>query len=104
MSTVTTRAIELAQTVLEQIKTLDGWYLPAVGATNFAAVSAKDGYLGGISFMVNGLNHKGWVTIKLTVMDEYEISFIDRDRKVAKVIEGVHFPELIGVLDYVEKG
>ena len=104
MSTTTNRTIEIAQTVLEQIKALDGWALAAYGATNFAAVSAKDGYLGGISFMVNGLKHSGWVTIKLTVMDEYEISFINRNREVVKVVEGVHFPELIQVLNWVEKG
>ena len=94
----------IAKEVMKQIKALDGWYLPAVGAKNFAAVSAKDGYLGGLSFIVNGLIHKGWVTIRLTVMDEYEISFINRNREVVKLVESVHFPELIQVLDFVEKG
>ncbi|MDG1518558.1 MAG: hypothetical protein P8Q42_11070 [Flavobacteriales bacterium] len=55
-------------------------------------------------YKVNGYNHKGWVSIKLTYMDEYEISFINRNREVVKVVDGVYCDELISVLDWVEKG
>tara|TARA_B110000211_G_C13970390_1_gene504702 strand:- start:819 stop:956 length:138 start_codon:yes stop_codon:yes gene_type:complete len=35
-------------------------------------------------------------------MDEYNISFINRNREVVKVVDGVYCDELISVLDYVE--
>lgn len=102
MATTTDRTMELANEIRNQINCGDRWYLPSVGATHFAVISEKDGYLGGLEFHVNGLNLKGWVKIRLTFMDEYEISFINRNREVVKVVDGVYCDELISVLDYVE--
>lgn len=104
MAITTDRTMDIAKTIMNQIKSLDYWALGSYGATNYSAIGECDKYLGGLAFMCNGFNHKGWVQIKLTFMDEYEISFIGRDRKVVKVVYGVHFPELIEVLDWVENG
>jgi hypothetical protein len=105
MSTATTdRTMELAKEILNQINTIDRWFLPAVGAYNFAAVAQKDGFIGGLEFKVNGLKHKGWVKIRLTWADEYEISFVNRNREVVKTVGGVFCDELVAVLDFVEKG
>ena len=53
---------------------------------------------------MNGLHLKEWVKIRLTFMDEYTISFINRNREVVKVVEGVYCDELISVLDWIENG
>lgn len=104
MTESTTRAMDTARTILDQIKAIDFWALASYGAENYYAISENDEYMGGVGFQVNGYHHKGWVLIKLTWVDEYEVSFIGKDRKVVKVVEGVYFPELVEVLDFVEKG
>lgn len=105
MSTATTNnTMELAKEILNQINCGDRWFLPAVGANHFAAIAQKDGFVGGLEFKVNGLNHKGWAKIRLTWMDEYEISFINRNRDIVKTVGGVYCDELMEVLDWVEKG
>jgi hypothetical protein len=102
MSTTATGTMELAKEILNQINCGDRWFLPAVGATNFAATAEKDGFVGGLEFKVNGLNHKGWVKIRLTWADEYEVSFVNRSREVVKTVGGVYCDELVTVLDWVE--
>ena len=104
MAVKTSRTMDIAKEIMNQIKALDCWYLPAVGAERFYAIGEDDKFIGGLGFQVEGFNHQGWVLIKLTWADEYEIIFVNRDRKVVKVIGGVHFPELIEVLDWVEEG
>ena len=103
MSTTTTDTMELARTIINQINATDKWFLPAVGATNFAAISEKNGFAGGLEFQVNGLKHKGWIKIRLTWADNYTISFINKNREIAKRVEGIYCDELIEVLDWVEK-
>jgi hypothetical protein len=97
-----TGTMELAKEILNQINVGDRWFLPAAGATNFAAISEKDGFVGGLEFKVNGLKHKGWVKIRLTWTDEYEISFINLNRELVKVVGGVYCDELVAVLDWME--
>ncbi len=51
--------MEIANTILKQIKHGDSWALAAYGAKQFAAVSQTKERAGGLSFQVNGLKHKG---------------------------------------------
>ena len=96
--------MEIAKTILEQIKALDFWALGSYGATNYVTVPESKQYSGGVSFKVNGYHHKGWASIKLTYMDEYEISFIVNGGEVFKLVEGVYCDELVTVLDWIEDG
>jgi hypothetical protein len=41
-------------------------------------------------------------SIKLTYMDEYEISFIVDSGDIVKMVEGIYCDELVKVLDWVE--
>ena len=101
MST-TTSTMEIAKTVLEQIKYADKWALGAWAAKNFAAVSESKEFAGGLEFQVNGRIHKGWVTIKLRWVDDYTITFINKKREVVKVVEGVYCDMLVEIIDWVE--
>lgn len=94
--------MEIAQTILNQIKHGDAWALAAYGATSFAAVGETKERAGGLSFQVNGLKHKGWATIQLTWLDTYTIVFTNRKREVVKTVEGVYCDQLVSVLDYIE--
>lgn len=104
------RAMEVAKTIIDQIKAQDRWALAAWGAQKFVAVP---GYLAaddevvnnpGIRFHVNGPKTKrgSRVVIALNPMDTYDIvlGHIYSSRwKVDKVVSGVYFDQLVGVLD-----
>ena len=98
----TTRAQEIARTVLDQINYGDKWFLPAVGGKNFHSMSECKEFSGGLGFQCNGLNHKGWVKIQLRWTDTYTISFVNKKREVVRVVEGVYCDQLIEILDYIE--
>lgn len=98
----TSRTMEIAQTILEQIKYADRSALMAWGATNFCALSESKEFQGGLSFKVNGLTHKGWVKICLRWVDDYNIIFINRNREVVKTFEGAYCDMLIDVIDWIE--
>ena len=96
--------MEIARTILNQIKHCDAWALAAYGAKNFAAVSETKERAGGLSFQVNGLKHKGWTTIHLSWVDDYTIIFTNKKREVVKTVEGVYCDQLVGILDfYIEE-
>lgn len=94
--------MEIANTILKQIKHVDAWALAAYGAKSFAAVSETKERVGGLSFQVNGLKHKGWATIHLTHVDDYTIIFTNRKREVVKTVDGVYCDQLVSILDYIE--
>lgn len=94
--------MEIAKTILSQIKTLDGWFLMAIGARNYVALVESQNRLGGITFQVNGLKHKGWCTIELTPFDTYRVLFINRKRETIKIVEECYCDQLVTILDYVE--
>jgi len=102
MSNIVTTKTGLAKAILNQIKTIDFWSLGAYGAKNYAAVSENTERLGGVSFQVNGIHHKGWATIHLTWMDDYTIIFHNHNREIVKTVEGVYCDQLVEVLDYIE--
>ena len=94
--------MSIAKTILGQIKSLDRYFLMAVGANNYAALSRKDERAGGIEFKVNGLAHRGWCKIELTYWDTYKISFINKKREVVKVVEQCYCDQLVQILEFVE--
>lgn len=96
------RVMEIAETILGQIKYLDKMALMAWGAKNFVALPKSKEFQGGLRFKVNGLKHRGWVTIELTYLDEYTISFINEEVEVVKVYHGIYCDMLVDIIDYVE--
>lgn len=95
-------ATDIANTIIQQITYTDKWALPAYGANSFKVVPSSDKHLGGVSFNVNGLHHKGAVQIVLAFNDTYIIEFMDNRSEVIKSVDGVYCDMLVGVLDYVE--
>lgn len=100
--TTSTRTMEIAQTILEQIKYADRSALLAWGAKNFSAISESKEFEGGLAFHVNGLHHKGWVKVCLRWADDYTIIFINKNREVIKTFEGAYCDMLVPVIDWIE--
>ncbi|TVZ24096.1 hypothetical protein JM84_3055 [Dokdonia sp. Hel_I_63] len=94
--------MEIAKIILGQIKYLDRMALMAWGARNFVALPKSKEFQGGLRFKVNGLKHQGWVTIELTYLDEYTVTFINEDVEVVKVRHGVYCDMLVDIIDYIE--
>ena len=92
----------IAKTILDQIKSLDRWFLMAVGAHNYAALSTDEKRAGGLEFKVRGLNHTGWCKIELTYLDTYRIYFINKKREIVKAVEECYCDQLVQILDFVE--
>ena len=96
------KTMEIARTILNQIKFGDRMFLIAVGATNFACLSENNQRIGGLEFKVNGLVHKGWCKVELKFNDTYRILFVNRKREIVKVVEECYCDQLVEILDYVE--
>jgi hypothetical protein len=92
----------IAKTIMNQIKSLDRWFLMAVGAHNYAALSTNEKRAGGLEFKVRGLKHTGWCKIELTYLDTYRIYFINKKREVVKTVEECYCDQLIQILNFVE--
>lgn len=90
--------MNIAQTILEQIKTIDRMALYAWGAKDF--VNMGDG----LKFKTSGMTPwKGQVYIKYNYgRDLYEIQFFrvrKAEIKVDKVLEDVYAEDLVSVID-----
>lgn len=94
--------MEIARTILEQIKYGDKWALMAYGATNFIALQETKDFQGGVKFKVNGMKHKGTVMVQLKWIDTYTVTFININGVEVKEVEDVYCDTLIDVLDYIE--
>jgi hypothetical protein len=94
--------MEIARTILEQIKYGDKWALMAYGATNYVALQETKDFQGGVKFKVNGLKHKGTVMVQLKWIDTYTITFVNNNGVVVKEVEDVYCDTLVDVLDYIE--
>lgn len=103
MST-TTETMQIAKTIIDQIKYADRSALMAWGSSNYAAISPSKEFQGGLSFKVNGLKHQGWVCIKLRWLDDYTIVFTNKKREVVKTVEFCYCDMLVSVIDWIEKG
>ena len=95
-------SLQIAQTILNQIKYSDKCALMAWGAKNFVALPESKEFQGGVRFKVNGLQFKNWVMVELTWTDEYKVSFINRKREVVKEYDGVYCDMLVNIIDWVE--
>ncbi len=96
------QSVQIATTILQQIKACDIWFLGAIGARHYAALPSNNEFQGGVRFKVNGLKHKGYVSIELRWADDYTIKFLSRAGEVTKKVEGVYCDMLVDILDYVE--
>ncbi|CAM4388861.1 hypothetical protein [Flavobacterium terrigena] len=96
------KTMEIAQTILDQIKLADRSALIAWGATNFCALEESKEFQGGLSFKVNGVIHRGWVKVCLRWVDDYNIVFINRNRETVKTFEGAYCDMLVPVIDWIE--
>lgn len=98
----TSKTMEIAQTILDQIRYADRMAIMAWGAKNFSAISESKEFQGGLAFQVNGLTHKGWVKVCLRWVDDYTIIFINKNREVVKTFEGAYCDMLVPVIDWIE--
>lgn len=98
----TSKTMEIAQTILDQIRFTDNWALMAWGASNFSAINESREFQGGLAFKVNGLTHQGWVKVCLRWVDDYTIVFINKNREVVKTFEGAYCDMLVPVIDWIE--
>lgn len=96
------RTMEIAQTILEQIKYGDRSALMAWGARNFCAISQTNEFEGGLVFQVNGLKFRGWIKICLRYVDDYTIFFINKKREVVKTVDGAYCDNLVPIIDWIE--
>lgn len=94
--------MEIARTIIEQIKYADKWALMAYGSRNFVALPESKEYQGGIQFQVNGFHFKGIVKIQLKWIDTYTITFVSKRGEVVKEVEDVFCDMLIEILDFIE--
>ena len=94
--------IQIAKIIIQQIKACDFWFLGAVGAQKFLALPESKEFQGGVRFKVNGLKHKGFVSIELRWADDYTIKFLSKTGEVVKTTEGVYCDMLVDILDWVE--
>ncbi len=97
-----TQSIQIAKTIVSQIKALDFWFLGAVGAQKFIALPESKEFQGGVRFAVNGVKHKGYVQIELRWVDDYTITFMKRNGEVVKQCEMVYCDMLVEILDWIE--
>jgi hypothetical protein len=96
------QSVQIAKTIIQQIKACDFWFLGAVGAKNYIALPESTEFQGGVRFKVNGLKHKGYVSIELRWADDYTITFLNRTGAVVKTTKGVYCDMLVDILDWVE--
>lgn len=96
------QSVQIAKTIIQQIKACDFWFLGAVGAKNYLALPESTEFQGGVRFKVNGRKHKGYVSIELRWADDYTITFLSRTGAVVKTTEGVYCDMLVDILDWVE--
>ncbi|WP_158729054.1 MULTISPECIES: hypothetical protein [unclassified Flavobacterium] len=94
--------MEIAKTIIEQIKYADKWALMAYGSKNFLALPESKDFQGGLQFQVNGLKHKGTVRIQLKWIDTYTILFISKKGDTIKEVKDVYCDMLVDILDWIE--
>ena len=97
------KSIEIAQTIISQIKSLDRSALMAWGACNFLALPESKEFQGGVRFNVNGLKHKGFILIELRWVDDYTVSFLDKNGFKVHGFENVYADMLVDICDWVEQ-
>jgi hypothetical protein len=95
------QTLQIAQTIINQIKFTDRSALMAWGATKFIALPESKEFQGGVQFHVNGLVFQGIVKVELRWVDDYTVSFVKK-AELKNKIEGVYCDMLIDVIDFIE--
>jgi hypothetical protein len=95
--------MNISQIIIHQINILDRWALLAYGSKDFSFIEESSEFQGGLTFRVNGLHHKGQVSILLKWSDVYVVRF-SKNGIVLKENDEVYCDMLIEVLDYIEFG
>lgn len=95
-------AVQIAKTIIAQIKYGDAYALMAWGAQNFVALEESKEFQGGLRFRVNGLKFKGFVQVQLRWIDDYTISFLNKAGEVKKKVEGIFCDQLVEIIDFIE--
>lgn len=101
-SETTSRALEIARTIVNQIKYADKWALGAWKCQNLVALPESKEFAGGLRFKVNGLKFKGYVAIELRWVDDYTITFINKQKQVVKELKGIYCDQLVECIDWIE--
>jgi hypothetical protein len=95
--------MEVAQTILHQIKVQDKWALPGWGANQFVAIES------GVQFKIRTPQYPRGVKvlIKLNSLDEYDVEAWRVHGTVVKKlneITGIHWDQLIECIDELIEG
>lgn len=107
--------MNVGQTILNQLKSLDANSLMAWGSHKFMTLEKNqliNNHLGGLLFKVNGLRHKGHVLILLNGSDLYDIRIGKFSKNIftqKSILNDVFVEDLIFKIDdlvegYFEKG
>lgn len=98
--------LEIANTILGQIRATDRMALWAWGAKDFMALNGSDEAskvsLGGVQFKVSGMKHKGIVKVNLMANDTYTVvigSVRKGEWKVKSSTDDVYCDNLMEVID-----
>ncbi len=99
--------LEIAQTILSQIRATDPMALWAWGAKDFMALNGSDNgaskaCLGGIQFRVSGMKHKGLVLVNLMADDTYTVVIGKTwkgEWKVKSTTDDVYCDNLMTIID-----
>lgn len=94
--------MEIAKTIISQIKYADKWALMAYGSTNYVALPESKEYQGGLQFQCSGFKHKGTVRIQLKWIDTYTTSPISKKGETIKEVNDVYCDMLVDILDWIE--
>lgn len=99
------RQIELsiANTIIQQIRYTDKMAMMAWGVSKhvIATPSTKD-FQGGLQMCVNGLIHQGYVHVQLRWVDDYVVTFLNKNLEVVHEVAGVYCDTLVSVIDWIE--
>lgn len=101
--------VEIAKTILAQIKSYDQMLLWACGARNFTALSEEklgsgNYQLGGVQMDVSGLKFKGKVIVRLIANDTYtvEIGYLSKVSykwNIKKSVPDIYSDQLGEIID-----
>ncbi len=97
-----TKSIEIASTIIDQIRYADKFALMAWGGREFVALPESEEFQGGLRFRVNGLKHKGYVVVQLRWVDDYTVSFLNKKGHLVHKSEGVYCDMLVLIIDWIE--
>ena len=84
----------VVKTIYQQIMAGGQIKVMSWGAHNWIAV---DDYT--LRFTVNGHHHKGYVKVRLTAMDDYTVTLIDKKGNIVKAIEMVYCDNITEIID-----